>query len=77
MHLDNFPEGCILNQIHEKEGIKRHEEKAVKALLKKFTQLCDNETFESTDACKLSHAQKRRTLNTISVIKEKRYNLLK
>lgn len=62
----------LLNQMLAKASIREYGEKAVSALMAKFLQLDERETFIALDPMKLIKRQKRKALNVFSVIKQKR-----
>ena len=60
-----------------KEGIKRHGSKVVQTLLKEFSHFHAKGKIDTTDPRKFACARKRKCLNAISVVKEKRHNIFK
>ena len=64
-------------QVSVNEGIKRHGEKAVTAVLAEFGQLNDKQVFKQCDANNLYKAAKREALNLITMIKQKRDGKIK
>ena len=58
-------------------GIKKHGDRAVKALFAEFCQLDEKSVFEAVDAKALSREQKYAALRAINLIKEKRSGKLK
>ena len=67
----------IFTQMSAKAGIKKHGQRAIDALLKEFTQLDNQDTFDPQDASKLTPQQKKAALRSVNVIKEKRCGKLK
>ena len=56
-------------QVSVGEGIKRHGDKAVAAVLAEFGQLNDNQVFKPCDPSQLPKSAKREALNLITMIK--------
>ena len=59
-------------QVSVSEGIKRHSDKAVAAVLTEFSQFNDKQVFEPCDAKQLTKPSKREALSLITMIKQKR-----
>lgn len=59
-------------QVLVREGIKRHSQKAIEAVLAKFIQLYDRQVFRPVMPNELSTEKKRAALNLMSMVKEKR-----
>ena len=64
-------------QVSVREGIKRHGQKAIDAMMKEFAQLNDKGTFVPVDVSKLSKKDKMEALNLITMIKQKRCGKIK
>ena len=64
-------------QVSIKEGIKRHGDRAMEALLKEFGQLHKYNTFDPQRANQLTQDMKNEALNLITMIKEKRSGSIK
>ena len=64
-------------QVSVNEGVKRYGEKAIAAILKEFTQLNDKQVFKPCNPNRLSAATKRKALNLITMIKQKRDGKIK
>ena len=64
-------------QVSVKEGIRRHGQKAIDAMIKEFTQLHKQNTFVPVLATKLSKKAKKEALNLITMIKQKRCGKIK
>ena len=75
--LCQYVTGLIFNQMSAKVGLKKHGERAWKALLKELKQLKDLDVFKAVHASSLTDKQKREALREITVLKEKRDNTLK
>ena len=67
----------IFTQMSAQAGIKKHGQKAIDTLLKEFTQLDNQDTFDHQDASKLTAQQKKAALRSVNVIKEKRCGKIK
>ena len=59
-------------QVSVKEGIRRHGQKAIDAVLTEYAQLNNRNIFEPKHAHELGTEVKREALNLITLIKEKR-----
>ena len=59
-------------QVSIKEGLKRHGDRALDALLKDLGQLHKHDTFDPQDIIGLTSGMKKEALNLITMIKEKR-----
>ena len=59
-------------QVSMKEGIKRHEYKALDAVFKEFAQLDNKTIFDPQDANDLSSTAKYEALNLLTMVKEQR-----
>ena len=75
--LCQYVTGLVFNQMSAKAGLKKHGERAWKALLKELRQLKDLDVFKAVHASSLTEKQKREALREITVLKEKRDNTLK
>ena len=75
--LCQYVTGLVFNQMSAKAGLKKHGERAWKALLKELKQLKDLDVFKAVHASSLTEKQKREALREITVLKEKRDNTLK
>ena len=64
-------------QVSVSEGIKRHGEKAIMAVLKEYEQLNDKDLFKACDGNKLTYYEKKSALNLITMVKEKRDGKIK
>ena len=64
-------------QVSVKEGIKRHGNKAIAAVLSEFSQLNDKHVFRPRQADELTNMDKKQSLNLITMIKEKRDGKIK
>ena len=64
-------------QVSVKEGIKRHDDKAIAALLNEFSQLNDIQVFKPRKADELTKVNKQQALNLITIVKEKRGGKIK
>ena len=64
-------------QVSVNEGIKRHGEKAIAAVLAEFGQLNNKQVFKPYNAHQLTNAVKREALNLITMIKQKETGRLK
>ena len=64
-------------QVSVSEGIKRHGDKAVAAILAEFSQLHDEQVFKPCDPAQLTKSSKRKALNLITMIKQKRDGKIK
>ena len=64
-------------QVSVLEGIKRHGEKAIMAVLSEYAQLNDKEVFKACDINKLSYNDKKEALNLITMVKQKRDGKIK
>ena len=69
--------GICMNQMSAKAGIKKHGEEAVSAILKEFGKLEHMKTFKPRHKHSLTKEQISRTMRIITVIKEKRSEVLK
>ena len=67
----------MVTQMMEHEGIAKHGEKAVEALMKEYTQLEEFKVFEPLDSASLSKKEKKRVLRVINLLKERRNGTLK
>ena len=57
--------------VNVNEGIRRHEDEALRALLSEFGQIHKHDTFEALNIDNLSREVKREALNLITMIREK------
>ena len=64
-------------QVSVTEGIKRHGDKAIAAVLSEFSQLNDKGVFKPRKPCELSKNDKREALNLVTMAKEKRDGKIK
>ena len=64
-------------QVSVQEGIKRHGDKAIAAIIKEFTQLNDKQVFKPRIHSELTNKEKKESLNLITMIKEKRDGKIK
>ena len=64
-------------QVSVTEGIRRHGEKAIMAVLSEYAQLDDKKVFSACDVNKLNAGEKRKALNLITMVKEKRDGKIK
>ena len=64
-------------QVPVSEGIKRHGEKAIMAVLKEYAQLNDKDVFKACDGNKLTYDEKKSALNLITMVREKRDGKIK
>ena len=78
--------GIVMNQISKqdryaqvsvKEGVRRHGQKAVNAVLSEFAQLNDKDIFTPVSAKSMTSSDKREALNLITLVKEKRNGKIK
>ena len=60
------------SQVSVTEGIKRHGDKAIAAVLTEFAQLNDKNVFKPRDPKELSKSDKKEALNLITMVKEKK-----
>ena len=67
----------MVTQMMEHEGIAKHGEKAVEALMKKYAQLDKFKVFEPLNSASLNKREKFRAFREIKLLKEKRDGLLK
>ena len=63
--------------VNAKEGIKRYGEKAINAILSEYGQIDDMKTFEPIDVKKMTHDEKKKALNLLTMVKKKRDGRLK
>jgi len=75
--LCKYVTGLIFNQMSAKACLKKHGERAWKALLKELCQLKDLDVFKAVHASTLTEKQKKEVLREICVLKEKRDGELK
>jgi len=75
--LCQYITGLVFNQMSAKAGLKKHGERAWKALLKELRQLKDLDVFKAVHASSLTEQQKRYALREITMLKEKRNGDLK
>ena len=66
-----------MTQMSAQAGIRKHGQNAINALMKEFTQLHNEGTFDPVDASKLTTDQKKAALRSVNLIKEKRDGSLK
>ena len=59
------------------EGIKRHGEGIVAAIIAEYTQLNDRNVFRPYTASDLTKTEKKETINLIAMVKEKRDGKIK
>ena len=64
-------------QVGMKEGIRRHGDKALEALLFELTQLDEKETFRPLLASSMTNEERKMALNLLTIIKEKRCGKIK
>ena len=64
-------------QVLVKEGLKKHGDKALEALLKEFGKLHKYDTFDPQYMDKLTPEMKKEALSLITIIKEKRIGIIK
>ena len=64
-------------QVSIKEGLKRHGDRDLDALLKEFGQLYKHNTFDPQDISILTPEMRKEALNLITMIKEKRSGAIK
>ena len=64
-------------QVSVNEGIRRHGEKAVAAVLNEFSQLNDRGVFRPRRSDELKNREKSEALNLITMVKEKRDGKIK
>ena len=64
-------------QVSAQEGIKRHGDEAIAAVLKEFTQLNDKQVFKPRIASELTYEERKQSLNLITMVKEKRDGKIK
>ena len=67
----------MVTQMMEHEGIAKHGEKVVEALMKEYPQLDEFKVFEPLNSASLSKKEKARGLQVINLLKEKRNGALK
>ena len=67
----------MVTQMMEHEGIAKHGEKAVEALMKEYAQLEKFKVFEPLDSASLNKKEKKRALRVINLLKKKRDGSLK
>lgn len=75
--LCQYVNGLVFNQMSAKAGLKKHGERAWKALLVELKQLKDLDVFKAVHASTLTDQQKREALREITTLKEKRNGILK
>jgi len=75
--VKNMSYRFMVTQMMEHEGIAKHGEKAVEALMKEYAQLDEFKVFEPLDSASLSKKEKSRALRVINLLKEKRGGSLK
>ena len=75
--VKNMSYQFMVTQMMEHEGIAKHGEKAVDALMKEYAQLDEFKVFEPLDSASLSKKEKARALRVINSLQEKRDGLLK
>ena len=75
--LFNYVTGFLFTQMTADKGIKRYGQAAVDALFKEFAQLNDQSVFTPMRANLLSKGEKRDSLASINLIKEKRCGKIK
>ena len=56
----------MVTQMMEHEGIAKHGEKAIEALIKEYAQLDEFKVFEPLDSASLSKKEKARALRVIN-----------
>ena len=69
--------GVILRQHHVSNRLKIFGEKGVQAVLKKMKQLNDRMVIQPVDGNKLTEAEKKKALQYLMFLKEKRYGKIK
>ena len=67
----------MVTQMMEHEDITKHGEKAEEALMKEYAQLDKFKVFEPLDSASLSKKEKKRALQVMHLLKEKRNSTLK
>jgi len=75
--LCQYVTGLVFNQMSAKAGLKKHGERAWKALLEELKQLKDLDVFKAVHASTLTDQQKKEALREITMLKEKRNGILK
>ncbi len=75
--LCQYVTGLVFNQMSAKAGLRKHGERAWKALLAELRQLKDLDVFKAVHASSLTEQQKREALREITMLKEKRNGILK
>ena len=75
--LFNYVTGFLFTQMTADKGIKRYGQVAIDALFKEFAQLNDLSVFTPMKANKLSKEEKKDSLASINLIKEKRCGKIK
>ena len=64
-------------QVGMKEGVRRHGDRALEALLFELTQLDEKETFRPLLASSMTKEERKMALNLLTIIKEKRCGKIK
>ena len=72
-HVTHF----IINQMHTKEGIRKHGQAAVDVLFKEFLQIDTTGIIKALRASELARKEKKSALRAINLIKEKRNGVFK
>ena len=75
--LENCITGFALKQMSSKSGTCKHSEKVFQVLSKEPMQLEDKGTLVSVDSTKLTRTKNQKSLNSLSLLKEKRDASLK
>ena len=70
--LKNYLIRFILCQMSERENIKKYGDLAIRVLCKEIQKLHEREVFLAANSEKFTREQKKKTLNIMSFIKEKR-----
>ena len=64
-------------QLNVKQGIDKHGQKAIEAILTEYSQLDDRDVFDPQDVSKLNSEQRRGALNLLTMVQEKRSGKIK
>ena len=75
--LENHATSFMLNQMPAKVGMRKHGQKALAVPHDEFLQLHDTETFAPVNPKAITQKQKRKSLNALPALKEKRCGKLK
>jgi hypothetical protein len=76
-HQYGYALHILMTQMSAKKGLKLHGEKAAEVIIKEFKQLHDKDVFKPIFASSLTTNDKKKKLQAITLIKEKRNGKIK